>query len=188
MAATTVFVRRAWRAMLGALALVMLSAVPAPAQCPNNCTGHGTCVPSPETRRFICECFDGWTGNACSRRESKSAKAKEPEAEMIVDIAEEEPRSARPKGRLAGVRAFEQVASSHWGQLRDRERTLLEDLGWEKNSWEGKKVPRTIWPKAMQLPFEGLAQKEQAAVLGLGLTVPNWNAGKALAILMQYGV
>lgn len=190
MVRTIALVRRAVFGLSAALIVALSPATPAFAQCPNNCTGHGTCVPSPETRRFQCECHEGWTGSACSRRESAQAKAKEPEPEMIVDIPEEDPPRAS-KGRrqpASGVRQFEEVASSYWKQLRPREKALLEHLGWERQTWDTKRSARTIWPPAMQQPFNGLKPKEQSAVFGLGLTEHDWNTGKALAILMQSSV
>jgi hypothetical protein len=192
MVRTLAFARRAAFGVAAALIVAIATATPAVAQCPNNCTGHGTCVPSPESRRFQCECYDGWTGAACSRRESakEKAKAKEAEPEMIVDIPEEEPqRGSKSRGRPAsGVRQFDEVASSYWKKLQPREETLLKDLGWERQTWDAKRSPRTIWPPAMHLPFKGLKAKEQSAVIGLGLTEYDWNTGKAVAILMQNSV
>lgn len=191
---TIAFVRRAALGLAAATIVVLSSPPTAVAQCPNNCTGHGTCVPSPETRRFQCECWEGWTGNACSRRESAKekakAEAKEAEAEMIVDIPEEEPRRGAKRGAqpASGVRPFEEVASSYWKKLQTNERTLLENLGWKQQAWDAKRSPRTIWPPAMHQPFSGLSSKEQTSVFALGLTEQDWNTGKALAILMQNSV
>jgi hypothetical protein len=171
------------------LGLAMTTPRPAAAQCPNNCTGHGTCVPSPETRRFVCECHEGWTGSACSRRESANAKAKEPEPEIIVDIPEEESGDSKRRGRpAAGVRPFDEVASDSWGDLQPAEQTLLKNLGWEKGTWNSKRSARTPWPPAMYQPFDILKAKEQSAVLGLGLTPREWNTGKHVAILTERGV
>jgi hypothetical protein len=109
---------------------------------------------------------------------------------MIVDIPEEEPRRGSENRRrpASGVRQFDEVASSTWKGLRPREQALLEDLGWERQTWDTKRSPRTIWPKVMHLPFNTLKPQEQSAVLGLGLTEYEWNTGKVLAVLMQNSV
>ena len=39
--------------------------------CPNHCSGHGVCLPSPGQ----CHCFPSWTGSDCSSRECPFGKS-----------------------------------------------------------------------------------------------------------------
>lgn len=177
---------RGWFALAAGVALILAIAAPVAAQCPNNCAGHGTCVPSPKNNRFQCECYEGWTGQACSQRESAAAKAKR-EAEVIVDIPEEELEfDDEDRGRpMSGVREFDEVVESSWSKLQPREETLLKKLGWKKDTWNNRNSGRTQWPPAMYMPFEALKKEEQSAVQGLGLTPKEWNSGYHVALLQN---
>ncbi len=187
MTAKTLFATCARLASALGLAIVMLHAAPVWAQCPNNCAGHGTCVPSQKNKRFECACYDGWIGNACSQRESAAAKAKK-EAEIIVDMPEEDSGSdSRRRGQPAGgVREFEEVADSSWSDLQPNEEHLLKTLGWKKDAWNNRNSGRAQWPPPMYMPFEVLKKSEQSAVTGLGFTPKEWNKGKQVTVLTQY--
>ena len=176
-----------WLAAAAALA-VFLVAAPASAQCPNNCTGHGTCVPSQKNKRFECECYDGWVGNACSQHETAAAKAKR-EKEVVVDIPEEDDVQAdseRHGKPMTGVRDFEEVAESFWSDLQPREEALLKKLGWKKDPWNTRNSGHAQWPPPMYMPFKALKKDEQSAVTGLGFTPKEWNTGKHVTILTQH--
>lgn len=168
--------------VLGAL-IILGAPGDAAAQCPNNCTGHGTCVPAPQRNRFECQCYEGWTGAACSQRVSQREKKKAEES-IVVDVPEEieapPPRRGQP---MAGVRPLDEVTVDKWGQLSGRERQLLKDLGWEQPTWDEKGSPRIVWPQSMYLPYEGLNKKQQNAARGFGLTPADWNAGRHIALL-----
>jgi hypothetical protein len=180
-------VKTRWLAIVLGLAACLALPHPLLAQCPNNCTGHGTCVPSQKNKRFECECYEGWTGSACSQRESAAAKAKR-ESEVIVDIPEEEMEydSERRGKPLSGVRDFEDVAQSSWSDLQPREEVLLKDLGWRKDTWNAKNSGRTQWPPSMYMPFDALKKKEQSAVLGLGFTPKDWNNGEQVSMITHH--
>lgn len=176
------------RRLIG-LAFVLLIVAPGLAlgQCPNNCTGHGECVPSEKNRRFLCECHDGWTGQACSQRVSVRAKAKEPPEELILEEPEElaavdDSQRDRPRG---GTRELDEVTRYRWTRLSGFEQKLLTDLGWEEATWNTKASPRTPWPNAMRTPYNALDTIEQAAVKAFRLTPRDWNTGKHLALLMH---
>jgi hypothetical protein len=175
-----------WRGIIG-LGLVLAVFVPAvaPAQCANNCSGHGTCVPSQKNRRFECECTEGWTGNACSQRVSARAKAKEPPPqELIVEEAKDfegEALGSRQQGGSA--RELNEITNLKWAKLSGYEQKLLKDLGWEEATWNTRENARTIWPVAMYKPFDALDRVEQAAVKGFRLTAAQWNAGRHIAML-----
>ena len=178
-------VTRRWLGL--AVGVAVFVACPAWAQCPNNCTGHGTCVPSQKNKRLECECYDGWTGNACSQRESAAAKAKK-EKEILVDIPEEEfePDSEGRGKPMTGVREFEEVAESLWSDLQPREEALLKKLGWKKDTWNSKNSGRTQWPPSMYMPFDALKKSEQSAVTGLGFTPKEWNNGEHVNVLTHH--
>jgi hypothetical protein len=160
----------------------------AAAQCPNNCTGHGTCVPAPQRNRFECQCYEGWTGAACSQRVSERAKAKQAEEPVVVDIPEETDRDTRRRGGpIAGVRPLDEVTLYKWADLSASEQQLLKNLGWAKQTWDEKGSPRIVWPQAMYLPYEGLTSKQQNAARGFGLTAADWNAGRHIALLTHGG-
>jgi len=179
--------RGSWLAMAVGLA-IFLAAAPALAQCPNNCTGHGTCVPSQKNKRFECECYDGWVGNACSQKETASAKAKR-EEQIVVDVPVEDDieanteRSGKP---MTGVRDFDEVAESPWSDLQPREQTLLKNLGWHRDTWNTRNSGRTQWPPAMYMPFNALKKSEQSAASGLGFTPKEWNTGLHVTLLTQH--
>lgn len=182
-------VKATWFALVVGLFICVANPNPSLAQCPNNCTGHGTCVPSQKNKRLECECYSGWTGSACSQHESAAAKAKK-EKEIAVDIPEEDPEadSGHSGKPITGVRDFEEVAIKLWSDLQPREQTLLKQLGWKKDTWNTKNSGRTQWPPAMYMPFDALKKHEQSAVTGLGFTPKEWNTGKHVTLLTQRGL
>lgn len=179
--------RGRWLAVALGLAIFLVTE-PALAQCPNNCTGHGTCVPSQKNKRFECECYDGWVGNACSQKETASAKAKR-EEQVIVDMPEEadiEADSDRRGKPMTGVREFWEVAESSWSDLQPREEALLKSLGWKRDAWNNRNTGRAQWPPAMYKPFNALKKSEQSAASGLGFTAQEWNTGQHVTLLTQH--